>query len=145
MNCIALWQPWATLMAIGAKTCETRSWHTHTRGHILIYATKKQDLNLRKIFYSEPFYSTLFKAGYRQWDELPFGALLSIHNLKRVIRTSQMKGITDLERAFGDYSPGRFAFEMELIKRFPEPIPFEYPIKGPSKFFEVPEVVIERE
>lgn len=29
---ISLWQPWATLMAIGAKTIETRSWSTRHRG-----------------------------------------------------------------------------------------------------------------
>ena len=26
MNCISLWQPWATAIALGLKTIETRSW-----------------------------------------------------------------------------------------------------------------------
>ena len=32
MKCISLWNPWATLMALGVKTIETRSWGTDFRG-----------------------------------------------------------------------------------------------------------------
>lgn len=41
MKCISLWQPWATLWAIGAKRIETRHWPTNHRGPILIHAAKK--------------------------------------------------------------------------------------------------------
>lgn len=40
MQALSLWQPWATLIAIGAKTIETRSWGTRYRGRIAIHAAK---------------------------------------------------------------------------------------------------------
>lgn len=39
MRCLSLWQPWATLVAIGAKHFETRSWLCHYRGPLAIHAS----------------------------------------------------------------------------------------------------------
>src|SRR4051812_42520238 len=36
---LSLTQPWASLVAIGAKQIETRSWRTHYRGPLLIHAS----------------------------------------------------------------------------------------------------------
>lgn len=41
MKAITLWQPWATLIALGAKTIETRSWSTSHRGPIAIHAAQR--------------------------------------------------------------------------------------------------------
>ena len=38
MKALSLRQPWATLVAIGAKQIETRSWSTAYRGTIAIHA-----------------------------------------------------------------------------------------------------------
>ena len=40
MKAITLTQPWATLVAIGAKRIETRSWRTFYRGPLAIHAGK---------------------------------------------------------------------------------------------------------
>lgn len=40
MKAITLTQPWATLVAIGAKRIETRSWATAYRGPLAIHAAK---------------------------------------------------------------------------------------------------------
>lgn len=40
MKAITIREPWATLMAIGAKQIETRSWPTNYRGPIAIHAAK---------------------------------------------------------------------------------------------------------
>lgn len=42
MKAISLWQPWATLIATGAKQIETRSWATSYRGPIAIHAAKRK-------------------------------------------------------------------------------------------------------
>jgi hypothetical protein len=42
MQALSLWQPWASLIAIGAKTIETRSWGTRYRGRIAIHAAAKR-------------------------------------------------------------------------------------------------------
>lgn len=41
MKVITLWEPWASLIAVGAKMIETRSWNTNYRGRIAIHAAKK--------------------------------------------------------------------------------------------------------
>ena len=45
MKAITLWQPWASLIACGAKKYETRSWATRYRGPIAIHAAKKYPAN----------------------------------------------------------------------------------------------------
>lgn len=42
MRCISLHQPWASLIALGAKRIETRSWDTSYRGPLAIHAAKKR-------------------------------------------------------------------------------------------------------
>jgi len=41
MKAISLHQPWASMIAHGQKTIETRSWSTGYRGELLICSTKK--------------------------------------------------------------------------------------------------------
>ena len=38
MRVLTLHQPWASLVAVGAKCFETRSWRTHYRGELAIHA-----------------------------------------------------------------------------------------------------------
>ena len=40
IKAISLWQPWANLIAVGAKKYETRSWKTNYRGALLICASR---------------------------------------------------------------------------------------------------------
>lgn len=40
MKALTLWQPWASLVALGVKTIETRSWSTSHRGPLAIHASK---------------------------------------------------------------------------------------------------------
>lgn len=40
MKALSLTQPWATLVATGAKQIETRSWSTKYRGPLYIHAAK---------------------------------------------------------------------------------------------------------
>lgn len=42
MKIITLWQPWATLIALGIKKFETRSWSTRYRGKLAIHAAKRK-------------------------------------------------------------------------------------------------------
>lgn len=41
MKALSLWQPWASRIASGEKTIETRMWSTRYRGPLLICATKR--------------------------------------------------------------------------------------------------------
>src|SRR5258708_5270609 len=42
VKALTLWQPWASLIAVGAKTIETRSWSTSYRGPLAIHAAKRK-------------------------------------------------------------------------------------------------------
>lgn len=46
MKAISIWQPWATLVAIGRKRVETRAWSTSYRGPIAIHAARRWDSKL---------------------------------------------------------------------------------------------------
>lgn len=124
MKALTLTQPWATLVAIGAKKIETRSWNTNYRGPLAIHAAKggyNDDLFLMKI---EPFYTELTKAGITSRLGLPLGGVLAICELVRVdhIKENYEKYITYNERSFGDYTPGRFAWILENITALNKPI-----------------------
>lgn len=45
MKAITLHQPWATLVSLGVKTIETRSWTTRYRGPLAIHAAKTDEWN----------------------------------------------------------------------------------------------------
>ena len=53
IKAITLLQPYAALVAIGAKTIETRSWYTPYRGPLAIHAGKGRDFLY--LCQSEPF------------------------------------------------------------------------------------------
>lgn len=42
MKALTLWEPWATFMALGYKTIETRDWPTRYRGALAIHAAKRR-------------------------------------------------------------------------------------------------------
>lgn len=41
MKVLSLWQPWASLVTLGVKTIETRSWSTKYRGPLAIHAAAR--------------------------------------------------------------------------------------------------------
>jgi activating signal cointegrator 1 len=140
MKAITILQPWATLIALGEKQFETRGWATKLRGQLAIHAGKKID---REVCQQEPFRSVLAAHGYTA-DNLATGAVVAVANLTEcwqiigesdvpasgtvVLNDSsgaRMLGITRYsnERKFGFYSTGRFAWQLALVRKLPEPIP----------------------
>ncbi len=88
VRCISLTQPWASLIAIGVKSTETRSWRTWYRGPLLIHAAKGFPRWARDLCNREPFATVLLEAGYAdpgssQVDpaQLPLGAILAVCNV----------------------------------------------------------------
>lgn len=131
MKTITLTQPWATLVASGAKKIETRSWSTAYRGPLAIHAAKGLGpvggkAGLQALCDTEPFRSAL------DGVDLPHGVIVAVCCLTAVYRipASPMylaRGVPDdhplasfpvalppfpddPERAFGDYTPGRYAW-----------------------------------
>jgi hypothetical protein len=149
MRCITLTQPWATLVALGMKKIETRSWATSYRGKLAIHAAQGLgpvggSRGLEALCRSEPFASALgfepdpFKAAllanlapFQHTPALlPRGAIVAVCDLIGVVPVASLHQhtlidwpLTDRERAFGDYSAGRFAWMLADVRALPEPIP----------------------
>lgn len=126
MKVLTLTQPWATLVAIGAKRIETRSWQTTYRGPLLIHAGKglagMSRADLEEIISTEPFTSALEAAGITEASQLPRGAIVARCVLVDVERVEKLR-VSTQERAFGNYAPGRFGWLLSDIRALPEPIP----------------------
>lgn len=153
MRCLTLTQPWASLIAFGAKHIETRNWSTSYRGPLAIHAAVSYGKGGQRGYFSrcqyDPFKSAL--APHLRIEEryncfaAPLGAIVAVCYLTAVHRIPATpmhfpRGVAadhphasypvvlppfrdDQERAFGDYTPGRFAWVLSDIRALPEPIP----------------------
>lgn len=121
---LSLWQPWATLIAIGAKQYETRSWATRYRGRIAIHAAKRMERDQVTLLTTRPFRQVLHAAGISLPSELPVGAFLATCRLVDCVRTEAIVDqLSEQERAFGDYSPGRYAWKLDDLVPLAVPLP----------------------
>ncbi|MEQ1861453.1 MAG: ASCH domain-containing protein [Chthoniobacteraceae bacterium] len=122
MKALSLWQPWASAIAIGAKTIETRGWFTTYRGPLAIHAAKTDTPELREFFEWHPACRPLRAAGYGRWEDLPRGAIVATCRLAECLRTTDIAGLSSQERALGNYDEGRFGWVLRDIVRLDAPI-----------------------
>ena len=160
MKAITIWQPWASLLACGAKRYETRSWATSYRGPIVIHAAKKsivnilRDLPQKNIDIMELALSSVPGTSRYAANDLlglPLGCVIATAELvgchKIHARYSdnqpcihitpfeanmQEIAITGDELLFGDWAPGRYAWEFTNMQTLSEPIP----AKGKQRLWE---------
>lgn len=133
VNVITLFQPWASLVVMGAKTFETRSWDTKYRGELFIHSsgvftTAHKELCLRYPF-NKYITGDLFK-------KMPLGKIIGRVELTNTYTTQEAayKGRSskifqrfngnveqsDIEWQFGDYGADRFAWELANAVPFDE-------------------------
>ena len=128
MKAISLWQPWASLIADGHKQYETRSWSTRYRGPIAIHAAKKWNAELAAMVWHSPFYEALPLEKLSDFNGqletvIPRGAVIAIAHLQDCIEITADNQPGARERAFGDYTPGRFMWKLGNVYKLPEPVP----------------------
>lgn len=142
MKTISLWQPWASLIAIGAKRIETRHWAAPANvigQRIGIHAAKTT--SHLHVCDTEPFSNYISDS-----RALPFGALVATAVLDRCTEMTE-RAIRELqarlpdEAEFGLYEPGRFAWVLRDVVALGEPIPY----RGMQGFFEFPDALLEHE
>ena len=118
MKALTLTQPWATLVAIGAKRIETRSWRTSYRGPLAIHAAKGFPKWAREFAQDDwtcfgalkPGHAAHLKlsgvrlipseTGRRAAGELPIGAVVAVRDL---VDCLPMESIGCLSGVFDDY------------------------------------------
>jgi len=128
MHALTLTQPWASLVAIGAKKIETRSWGADLWDEpLLIHAAMKSrsiggNRGLAELCAKEPFASALEGAGLTA-ATLPKGAIVAEALVECVLPVEDVEDeLSDRERAFGDYRPGRFAWKLSQVFPLLEPV-----------------------
>lgn len=143
MKILSLWQPWATLLASGAKKVETRSWTTSYRGPVVIHSAKggisvaqfSQLLDDDSAFWalaakcyqlSEPQHGKDLAIDY--FTRMPRGCALAIGEIVETMPTVKAAALMESgrwfdERPFGDYGPDRFAWRFDRITRLVQPVP----------------------
>lgn len=135
MKVLSLFQPWSTLVAIGEKEIETRSWSTKYRGPLAIHASKScKFVTMGSKYYlldKEPFCSSFMSFIYpKSWNDcsFPCGYIIATCTLSDVFEITESFKVNlgllePKEFCFGDYMPGRFAWILEDVKILDEPIP----------------------
>lgn len=120
IKAISLYQPWASLMSLGAKHFETRSWGTRYRGLVIICASKTIEVDWRNV----AFIAAMREAGIENPNKLPLGMALGIGELVGSFKAETVyPHISESERLFGNYADGRFALEVRNMKAFVKPVP----------------------
>ncbi len=122
MKVLSLLQPWATLVVMGVKKIETRSWRSAYRGELLIHASSGKK---GAVLVNEP----PFKKYIPRFTSLPFSAIIGQVILENILPVetlylsdSHLNALTLEEKAFGDYTKGRYAWLLS------QPIELEKPV-----------------
>ena len=78
VKALTMTQPWASLVAIGENTIETRSWSTRYRGPLAIHAAKGFPADARALCQRQSYRAVLVRHGYASADDLPLGCVLAV-------------------------------------------------------------------
>jgi activating signal cointegrator 1 len=136
MKAISLWQPWASLWCSERKVHETRHWRCAHRGWLLVHAAKRFEKDFRP---DDPIRLILSDKFGEHWPaNLPTGALIGMVNVVNCQPTRTSFGdaaANDDDRAYGDFTPGRFAWKRDEFRLFDQPIPY----RGAQGIFRVPD------
>lgn len=141
MKAVSLWQPWASLIACGAKTVETRHWPAPASivgERIAVHAAKRSsELHMLR---APDFDRALHERADRLRmveGRLPLGFIVATAVIAECVRMDAAM-IARVEReqpdelAFGHWEPGRFAWRLAAIRML-DPIPY----RGAQGLFDV--------
>ena len=128
MKVLSLTQPWASLVALGEKKFETRSWKTPYIGPLAIHASLGYPRWAKLLCEEEPFLSSL-RANGEYLPSACLGVILCETSVLYCVPTETVRNkLTEKELTFGDYSDGRWAWALgPITMRYGMA---EYPVKG---------------
>lgn len=152
MRATTLWQPWASLVSIGAKRYETRGYPPPAKligQRIAIHAAKKSPFWVAQYLPADTrdAVADALDLGIEGegWDGLPRGAVvctavlagaykvasivdddaggtMALFDLTATVKGSPFSSVIDVDE-FGDYTPGRWAWLLAEVQALPEPAP----------------------
>ena len=144
MKVITLWQPWASWYALGLKEYETRHWSTSYRGVLAIHAAVRHltqaDRNLSiELMASLPHAQLNRLKRHLEANNglYPYGQILGYGDLpccKRMVKEEPtepnpsvigIRSVSNNERLMGNWSEGRFAWQLAVSNPLARGIPFK--------------------
>lgn len=152
MKALTIKQPYASLITAGIKHYETRSWKTKYRGSLAIHSGKETFRKLLRERFPvasngytyHPLYYEYKKfmdivSSFLDLDNLQYGAVLGTVDLVDCLKVADYDGktaklvsdiadkdpkyISGTELMLGNFTEGRYAWELENIGIFVHPIP----------------------
>lgn len=125
IRCFSLTQPWASAMAYGLKSIETRDRKQSHRGQLAIHAARfdPRDSNSAAFFDEvKPYFRGAgFLGGF---EDLPFGAIVALATMIDVLPAETLRErIGHTELLFGNYANGRYGYQFEGVGRLLTPVP----------------------
>ena len=124
MRALTLTQPYATLIAIGAKRVETRSWGTTQSGPLAIHAaTYKKNSDIHEAVFRPAIYRALSTSANGGLPAIPSGSIVAVCHLVACLKIIDPP--PEPEHSFGDYTPGRYAWILSNVHPLREPIPIK--------------------
>ncbi len=141
MKVLTLHEPWATLVAKGIKTIETRSWPTKFRGRIAIHSGKREMPIPSEV-------QGVMKSHNIECDDLQYGKIIATAELYGsclemdqdiIDRIRQLWG--EDEMALGWYEAGRFAWYLKDIRMLEEPVA----IRGYQRLWNIDDNLLPKE
>jgi activating signal cointegrator 1 len=127
---ISIWQPWATLIASGAKKIETRTWAPrwlHMGEPVLIHASKRWTEDEQDLLDDPMFQLHLSVAAARglwNFDAPPLGCIVAVATFNVAWRSEELlPKISAQERYFGAYAPGYWGWHFPKVRPI-APIPY---------------------
>lgn len=141
---ISLTQPWASLMAIGAKVNETRSRAWNYQGDVAIVSTKEvwraqvpnyAETALKWLWHFRDKFPGYHANIHDLYLSLPFGKIVCVVEKTGCFKTSgmEMPNLSTVELEIGNYSPDRFFYPTRNFRQLKEPIPW----RGTQGIYEV--------
>ena len=126
IKAISLHQPYASLIAMGLKKFETRSWSTNYRGKLVICAAKKNTLQ-QQSNYETLANSLLLDLTVQPWSSLPLGMAIAVCDLTdcNVMSEDFISEQSEQEQLCGHWESGRFAWKLENVQVFSKPVPIK--------------------
>ena len=129
---ISLWQPWATLVALGLKHYETRHWRCPERFigcDVAIHSAKRWNSAMADFCRDPAITAALSQAGFERRTygkkcpsyRLPLGQIVAVVRFGVCLPTTDVYP-QPFEKLVGDYRPGRFAWPINSVRRLLNPI-----------------------
>lgn len=107
MKALTVREPYASLIALGMKHFETRSWQTKYRGDLAIHASVKEHARCAEVC----------RAFDLSRDSLRQGEVVAVVSLEDCIPVEVLRPqLDEREILAGDFSPGRFGWKLGHVR-----------------------------